>query len=65
MGAEDTNGMTDLQQQYKDKIKEQIAKVCMPVIGPWHVWKAFAGYSALVLLCGGRHMRVHDLRTVH
>lgn len=27
MGAEDTNGMTDVQQQYKDKIKAQIAKV--------------------------------------
>lgn len=27
MGAEDVDGMTDLQQQYKDKIKAQIAKV--------------------------------------
>eukprot|EP00892_Ulva_mutabilis_P003141 jgi/Ulvmu1/12828/UM098_0009.1 len=26
MGAEDTDGMTDVQQQYKDKIKAQIAK---------------------------------------
>lgn len=27
MGAEDADAMTDLQQQYKDKIKAQIAKV--------------------------------------
>lgn len=32
MGAEDANGMTDVQQQYKDKIKAQIAKVWKLVI---------------------------------